>query len=134
MENNQCCCNVWSIIQDLPTAASANALPRPDPPASEHLSSTAQPPVLPLPSLASTSCSTSEAQCGLMGLTFLVKYQGKSWKCPGFAALFLASWSPLGTVLSARRLSHSGESWASRQGQIHATSAFALSSEHLRLL
>lgn len=134
MENNQCCCNVWSIIQDLPTAASANALPRPDPPASEHLSSTAQPPVLPLPSLASTSCSMSEAQCGLMGLTFLVKYQGKSWKCPGFAALFLASWSPLGTVLSARRLSHSGESRASRQGQIHATSAFALSSEHLRLL
>lgn len=93
---------MWSIIQDLPTAASANALPRPDPPASEHLSSTAQPPVLPLPSLASTSCSTPEAHCGLMGLTFLVKSQGKSWKCPGLVVLFLASWSPLGTVLSAR--------------------------------
>lgn len=58
--------------------------------------------VPPLPSLAGTSCSISEAQCELMGLTFLVKSQGKSWKCPDPGALFLASWSPPRTVLSAR--------------------------------
>lgn len=44
-----------------------------DLPAPKQLSSTPHTSVPPLPRLGSTSCSISEARCGLMGLTFLVK-------------------------------------------------------------
>ena len=73
-----------------------------DPPALNHLSSTPYPMSPPLPTLAGASCSISEVHCGLMGFTFLASYQGKSWKCPGLEILFLASQSPLRTILSAR--------------------------------
>ena len=81
---------------------SANALPRPRSTCFGPSSLHPLPHVPPLPTLASASCSISEAHCGLIGFTFLASYQGKSWKCPGVEILFLASQSPLRTMLSAR--------------------------------
>lgn len=50
------------------------------------------------PAPASPSSSISEVHCELMGLTFLVRYQGKFWNYLGLEVLFLASQSPLRTA------------------------------------